>query len=493
MKSKRVAIIGAGFGGLSAACYLAKAGLEVHVYEKLSQVGGRAHVAHDKGYKFELGPSWYMIPDMYEQVFTDNGAKALDYYALTRLDPSYKVFGPEESYDVGDTENFIRMCASIDPASEIPLRKYLAKAQSIYERIRPEVLVQGYSSKKELLHKDLRGYALQPSLALPLQRLLDKVTANADLQHILAFMTVFLGGSPKNIPGIYSLLNHVDMGLGIWYPEGGFERVVESYRELAEKHGAVFHLNSEVSSLRVANGSVQGIIVDKEPIDFDYVVNNADYHYFDRYLTPPNYRLMTEKKWDKKTLAPSGYMITLGLSKQIPELAHHNLFLDVDWDKHFSDVYDKKVWSESPQFYVCAPSKTDKTVAPKNCENLFILAPMAVSLAPTEAQKKALMENIIQRIEKRIGYQITSSIMTKKIYTTDYFTDTFHAYKGTAFGLAHTLTQSVALRPPVVHPKIKGVYSAGQFTNPGTGVPLVLLSGKIAARELLTRMEPVKI
>ncbi len=477
---KSVAVIGAGFGGLSAACYLAKAGYQVTVYEKNDQVGGRAMVMKKNGFTFDLGPSWYMMPDVFEDFFADFGKQTSDYFELVKLDPSYKVFTQDDAYDVWDAPRVYELFERLEPGSSERLKDLLQKTKHEYDTVRSSILGSSMLGLQDVMNGDAIGLLANPELLGSYHRRIKKYIKHPDLQKILEFMVVFMGGSPHNIPALYTLLTHVDMGLGIWYPMGGMHQLVEAMYQLAQELGVEFKLNAAVTAIHTKHAVVTEVVTASEISAYDAVVANADYHHVETMLLG----FATETAWDKKVLSPSGLLVYLGVNKKISALRHHNLFFDVDWDAHFEQVFTTQEWSIQPLFYVGAPSVTDPSVAPKGHENIFVLAPMANGSQPTDEVIQQTVNNVIHRLETHTGEKIREHIVYQDVRAHDYFKDTFNAYKGNAFGLAHTIKQSAIWRPKIKHPQIKGMYFVGQYTNPGTGVPIVTLSGKVVAAQI---------
>lgn len=481
--TKKVVVIGAGFGGMTAAAYLARSGYDVTVVEKNDQVGGRARVIQRGGFTWDLGPSWYMMPDVFEEFFADFGAVPSDYYALKRLDPSYRVFDTQsDAIDVQDNERAVATFEQLNPGDGVGLSKLLAKTAQEYSAIRGDVLGKDWHSVWQAADPRVLKFLLNPAMLMSYDHRVSTYVKSERLMHIMEFMTVFMGGSPKNIPGMYTLLAHVDMGLKIWYPMGGFGSVARAFQAIGEKEGVEYRLSAPVETIIVRNGRTAGVRLESgEEIACDIVVANADYHHVDSTLVPREFRAFSDAAWRRKTLSPSGLVICLGVKKRLPKLQHHNLFFDTDWDTHFDRVFTKKVWSEEPLLYVCAPSKSDPSIAPVGTENLFILAPQANGSQPDETTLQRTVDKIIARIEQKIDTPFAAEIVAREVCAHDYFTQTFNAYQGNAFGLAHTLLQSAPFRPPIASKKLPGLYHVGHYTNPGTGVPMVVLSGKVAA------------
>lgn len=480
--SKKVVVIGAGFGGLSAASYLAKDGYEVLVLEKNSAPGGRALVNKTNGFIFDLGPSWYMMPDVFDDFFAHFGKRVSDYYKITKLNPSYRAYSLGKTLDISNqADGGLAIFESLEPGSSARVIKFLEQTQKEYNLVRENLLDITYEKPTQVVNKATFKMISNPKLLLSYHKRIAKVVSNPDLQKILEFMVVFMGGSPNNIPALYTLLAYTDFGLGIWYPQGGFESVVNGFVSLGKELGVNYRYNAEVTSIESSNGKAKAVYVGKEKILCDAIIANADYHHVETKLLDSKDRSYSDKYWQSRVMSPSSVMIHLGLNKKIKGLLHHTLFFDVDWDSHFKQVFDTHEWSEKPLFYVCTPTKTDKTVAPKGCENIFILAPMSGGIRPNLKQVDKLAKDIIHRLELELGENITDSIVVKQIRAEQYFEDTLNAFKGNAFGLAHTLWQSALLRPNLKSKKLNNLTYCGQYTNPGTGVPMVVLSGKLSA------------
>jgi phytoene desaturase len=473
--NKKVVIVGAGFGGLSTACYLARDGFEVTVIEKNSQIGGRAMTMKRDGYTFDLGPSWYMMPDVFEEFFADFGKKPSDFYDLVKLDPSYKVFTGSTSYDVFDAPRVYELFEQIEKGSAEQLKTLLMKTQKEYETIRSAILPLGMLKLGDALNATTMRLISDPELLGSYHSRIKKYVSHPDLQKILEFMVVFMGGSPKNIPALYTLLAYVDMGMGIWYPMGGMHKLAEAMYALASSLGVKCILGEPVTQIYDAHVETK-----KAKYPADIIVANADYHHVATKLLAHK----STTNWDKKVLSPSGLLIYLGIKKKLKNIRHHNLIFDVDWDAHFTQVFDEKVWSDSPMLYVGAPSVTDMSVAPKNCENLFVLAPMANGNQPSSSIVEATVTAVLHRLETVFGESFVDDIVVKEVRAHDYFKESFNAYKGNAFGLAHTWKQSAIFRPPIQHKTQHNLYFVGHYTNPGTGVPIVTLGGRVVAEEI---------
>lgn len=477
----KIAVVGAGFGGLSAASYLAKSGHEVTVYEKNDKPGGRANVIAEEGFVFDAGPSWYMMPDVFEDFFTDFGFSPSDFYELTALDPHYKVVTNDKSYSLPKYPEVLKTVKEIDPTAVDSFEKFYHRAEADYKTVRQHILEMPMVSSKEALDKHVLSFLLGRDMYRSYKSKIEDITDNEDLQHILQFMSVFMGGSPAEIPAIYSLLGYVDYGLGVYYPQGGFGQVAKAFESVAKNQGVTINYNSPVEEIRTGSGKINSLVVNGKEIGYDLVVANADYHHVDQELVPRNDSTYSKKKWENIDLSPSALLIFLGIDRRLKNLAHHTLFFDTDWDAHFMDIKSGQ-WSKSPLFYMSAPSLTDDSVAPKGHENLFVLAPMPAGEQASQVVINETVANILSRISEQVGVDINSHIVYQKILAQDYFKNTFNALGGNAFGPSHTLRQSAIFRPKMKSNKLSNLYYSGQYTNPGTGVPMVALSGKAVSK-----------
>lgn len=477
---KHVAVIGAGFGGLSCAAYLAQAGYKVTVLEKNSLPGGRANVIKKKGFTFDAGPSWYMMPDVFDEFFGDFGYHTKDFFLLTRLNPAYQVVTNNSSFTVPSYPKTKRLIAQLDSEAKESFEQFYQQTKKDYRVVRRDVLNQPMVKARELLQPSIINFLLGRDMYRSYHRRIRSVTRQPDLQHTLEFMSVFMGGSPKQIPGIYALLAYVDMGLGVFYPQGGFGVVAKAFEQVAKKQGATIHYNSPVEKIVTHSGRAKAVQVNGVELPVDAVVANADYQFVEARLLATKDRHYQKAYWQKADISPSGLLLFLGVNQRLANLRHHNLFFDTDWDEHFTQLQHGR-WATQPLFYVSVPSKTDTSVAPTGSENLFVLAPMPPGKQASEKTITQVSNNIIERIEKQVGSDFRGDIVVQEARAHNYFKDTFHAYQGNAFGMSHTLKQSAVFRPKMQSKQIDNLFYAGQYTNPGTGVPMVVLSGKVAA------------
>ncbi|WP_301161976.1 NAD(P)/FAD-dependent oxidoreductase [uncultured Winogradskyella sp.] len=484
--SKTVSIIGSGFSALSASCYLAQAGFKVSVYEKNATVGGRARQLTKEGFTFDMGPSWYWMPDIFEKFFNDFGKKTSDFYELDKLSPAYKIFFSDDVITIGDQMN--KICEEFDriePGSSKPLRKFIAKAQEHYNIAINKVVLKPGLSPFELVTKETVTRLDQFYKTISSQ--VRKNFKNPKLISTLEFPVLFLGAKPSKTPSFYSFMNFADFGLGTWHPKGGMYQIVIAMKSLAESLGVSIHTNSNVEKISVNNKKAQHIIVNGETIESDVVLSGADYHHSET-LLDTKYRQYSEAYWESRTFAPSSLLFYVGFNKKLKNIEHHNLFFDTDFENHAEDIYDNPKWPKDPLFYVNFPSVTDKSMAPDDCETGFFLIPIAPGLEDTPELRAQYFDIIIKRFEKRTQQKIQDNILFKDSYCVNDFVEDYNSYKGNAYGMANTLMQTAFLRPKLKSKKVEGLYFTGQLTVPGPGVPPALISGKLVA-ELIKKNE----
>jgi len=489
-----IAVIGSGFSGLSAAAYLSAAGHEVHVFEKNETAGGRARqLKTQNGYVFDMGPSWYWMPNIFEEFFNDFGYKACDFYDLKLLDPSFNIVFKDESIPIPASYSALKeLFEIIEKGSSVSLDKFMKEAQFKYETGMKNLSKMPGISLTEFAQKDLLKGVLRLQIFSSLSKHVRKYFSNPRLIALMEFPVLFLGAMPRETPALYSLMNYACLKLGTWYPVGGFGKVIEAMLKLAETNSAHFHFNSPVEKILVENDQASSIVVNGKPIHFDAIIASADYHHVEEKLLPPSYRNYTENYWNKKTFAPSCLIYYLGVSKKIKSLNHHTLFFDEDLLQHSEEIYKSPQWPAKPLFYVCCPSKTDSEVAPAHHENLFLLMPVAPGLEDNDLTREKYFKVMMERLEKHVGEEIISFIDFKKSYCVNDFVEDYNSYKGNAYGLANTLMQTAILKPKIRNKKIKNLFYAGQLTVPGPGVPPSLISGKIAAQQLMKYLKNKK-
>lgn len=491
----RIIIIGAGFSSLSAAAYLAKAGHEVHVLEKWDQAGGRARTYAAEGFLFDMGPSWYWMPDVFERFFANFDKKVSDYYKLVRLDPSYKVVWQDgEKWDIpAGVAALSTLLEQKEKGAGQQLEKFLAQAKKKYEIGIQELVYKPNLSFTEYLHVGLLKGLLESDVFTSMRSHIAKYFSDAKIKELLEFPVLFLGAGAQDIPALYSLMNYADIVGGTWYPMGGMHLIAKAMEAVAKEQGAQFHYNEEVLALETAGQKITGIKTANKVWTADYYLSGADYHHTEN-LLPKNLQQYDEAYWEKRTMAPSALIYYVGLNKRMPDtVPHHTLFFDADFEKHSQEIYDRPQMPSDPLFYLCAPSKTDPSVAPEGCENLFFLIPTAPGLEnDTEEVRDQYFEILCARLEKHYGMDIRPHIVHRRSFSVKDFKSDYHSFKGNAYGLANTLNQTAILKPRLVSKKVKNLAYCGQLTVPGPGVPPALVSGEVAANYIHQQLKRTK-
>ncbi|MFT3933641.1 MAG: phytoene desaturase family protein [Chitinophagaceae bacterium] len=482
----KIAVIGAGISGISAAAYASKDGHEVHVFEKNSTAGGRARqFTTANGYTFDMGPSWYWMPDIFDNFFSDFGYKTADFYQLIELNPQFEMIFSDGKLSLPkDYEDMKDIFEKTEKGAGKNLDRFMQAAQYKYETGMQEYVTKPCHSWLEFISFKMLKTALKLDLFTNFHSYVRKFFTHPRLLSLMEFPVIFLGAAPKNIPAMYSLMNYGGYKLGTWYPMGGFGQLVQAMKTVAEREGAQFHFNSPVNNIVVNDGNICSLQVNNTELYFDAVIASSDYHHTETLLAP-QYRNYSETYWAKKTFAPSCLIYYLGFKNKIPRLKHHTLFFENDLDLHVKDIYELKKWPEKPSFYVCCPSKTDPNVAPTGHENLFLLMPLSIGIEDNEAIRDHYFLEMLHRIEKHCGIEnLESMIDFKQSYCIREFINDYHSYKGNAYGLANTLSQTAVLKPSLRNKKIGNLFYAGQLTVPGPGVPPSIISGQIAASEV---------
>lgn len=487
----RIAIIGAGFSGLSAACYLAKEGLDVTVFEKNETAGGRARSFKAQGFTFDMGPSWYWMPDVFDRFFQHFGKSSSDYYSLIRLDPSYRIFfGKDDMMDL--PANFEKLCnlfETVEPGSSDRLQKFLLSCEKKYDiSIRKFVQKPGLSIS-ELLDIDVIKNLSPPDILRSVSSVLRKNFSSPRLLQILEFPILFLGATPQKTPSLYTFMNYADIKLGTWYPLGGIKSVVDGLEHLAKSLGVSIVYNSTVESIAVSENKATGLIQNGVKLNFDSIIASADYQFVEQNLLPQTYRSYSDRYWQSRVMAPSSLLFYIGINKKLRNLRHHSLFFDTDFTLHSKEIYDDPKWPTTPQFYVCCPSQTDSSVAPDGYENLFILIPVASGLNDNEITREKYFETVVDRLEKLTGESIKAHIVLKRSYAHNDFINDYNAFRGNAYGLASTLMQTANFRPSIRSKKVRNLFYTGQLTVPGAGVPPALISGEVVSREVVRSLQ----
>ncbi len=486
---RRVAIIGAGLSGLSIAARLAKAGFEVTVHEKHREPGGVARTVKDKGFTFDMGPTWYLMPEVFARFFRSVGRDIRDYLDLAELEPSYKVFFENDPPATihRDFERNAALFDSFEPEGGEKLARYLAESKFKYEAALQHFLYRDYRSPFDFM----RGPIIRKGLRLHLLKGLDAHASRFFDDHrskkIVEFNTVFLGSSPFKTPALYSLMAHVDLTIGVYYPMGGIHELPKAIHRVAEEHGAVFRFDDEARRIVTRRDRAVGVETDSGFHEADIVLSSIDYRHADAVLLGKGRRNYPEIFWSTRTMAISTLLIYLGLDVKLPGLVHHSFYLADDWKEHFDDIFESRRWPRNPCYYVGCPSKTDPSVAPEGMENLFILVPLAPGLDDTDEAREALADRIIGHLERTIGADIKSHVVCRHLMSHRDFSRNNNYFRGTALGLAHTLDQTAILRPSHVNFRIPNMYYSGHYTQPGIGMPMAMIGSHIVSKLIIGR------
>jgi len=488
---RQVIVIGSGFAGLAAASLLAKEGHKVTLLEKNDQPGGRARVWEKDGFKFDMGPSWYWMPDVFENYFALFGKHPSDYYDLKRLDPGYRIyFGKDDLLDVhAEMAQLEATFEQLEPGSSRQLRQFLDQAAYKYRVGMGEYVFKPSHSITEYMSLDLLRKSIGMQLLTGMSKHVRQYFKNPKLIQLLEFPVLFLGATPQNTPAMYSMMNYADLSLGTWYPMGGMHEIVKAMVAVAEEQGVEIKLNTEVTKIAVSGNRAKTVITGNGNFEADIVIAGADYEHVDQHLLDAPYRNYTPDYWNKRVMSPSSLLYYIGINKKVSNVRHHNLFFDEDFNRHARDIYTSPRWPERPLFYASCPSQTDPGVAPEGCENLFFLMPIAPGLNDEEAIREKYLDLMLTRFEQLTGQNIRHNIVVKRSYAVNDFKADYHSFKGNAYGLANTLSQTAFLKPAMRAKKVKNLLYTGQLTVPGPGVPPAIISGQVVAKEAINLLK----
>lgn len=486
----KVVIIGSGIGGLATACLLAKKGYDVKVIEKNEMLGGRASVFEAHGYRFDMGPSWYLMPDIFEHFFSLMGEDIKDHLELLKLSPSYRIFFKDTDKIVdcfSDLAKDLPTVENLEPGAALMLEKYLALSKSQYEIAVQNFMYKNYDSWLDFINWRTMIQGSKLSVFQPMQKYVSKFFHSEWMQKIMQYQLVFLGSSPYNTPALYNIMSHIDFNMGVFYPKGGIYSIIQALVTLGKKYGVQYLLNTPVESIMVENGLATGVNINHGQFEpSDLIVSNADIHHTETKLLPEQYQSFSKQYWDKKVLSPSGFILYLGIDGKVDSLTHHNLVFAKDWQKNFAEVFDQPQLPGDPSFYVCSPSKTDDTVAPSGKENIFVLVPIAAGIELTEDALSDYREKILSTMEQSMNIpNLRQRIEFERMFTLKDFQERYNSFKGSALGLAHTLRQTAIFRPNTVSKKVANLYYVGAGTNPGIGMPICLISAELVLKRVI--------
>lgn len=487
---KHAIIIGGGIGGLSTACMLAKSGFKVTLVEKNAQLGGRANVFEQDGFRFDMGPSWYLMPDIFEHFFELMGKKVEDYLELQQLDPSYLIRfrGTDETIAMhSNLKQDIPTFERLEPGSGKQLEAYLEQSKYQYDVAIRNFMYKNYDTVFDFMNRQTALEGRRLHVFEKMHNYVARYFKNDLVQKIMEYQLVFLGSSPYNTPALYNIMSHIDFNMGVFYPKGGIYAIIEALVKLGREHGVKYMVDSPVAEIMVSGNQTTGVRLESgEVLEADLVISNADIHHTEMELLPPAAQQKSEKYWQKRTLAPSAFIMYLGLKDKVPGLVHHNLAFAEDWKQGFAEIFDAPQWPSDPSYYVCAPSVTDPAVAPKGQENLFVLVPIAPGLKMDDKAIADYREKVLDLIQSDFAIKnIRKRIVVERVYTSNDFASDYNALGGSALGLAHTLKQTAIFRPNNVSKKVKNLYYVGAGTNPGIGMPICMISAELAYKRIV--------
>lgn len=484
---EQVGIIGGGIGSIATATFLADHGFDVTVFERTDQLGGRASVLERDGFRFDMGPSWYLMPDAFERYFEHFDRSPADYYSLTRLDPNYRaIFKDDDRIDVpADTDELAALFESYETGARDALERYLKQAEESYEVGMEHFVYTDRGRFRDYLDLTVARQARGLGLLRTMDSHVDRYFDDPKLKQLVQYSLVFLGGAPHNTPALYNLMAHVDFNLGVFYPDGGIAAVIDALVSLADERGVEFVIDTEITDIDGQRGAFRLRTHDEVVATPDLVVSGADRAHTELELLDASQREYDDSYWSDRTMAPSAFLLYLGIEGELDELEHHTLLLPTDWNPHFERIFDEPTWPTDPAYYVCRPSATDDTVAPAGHEAIFLLVPIAPGLDDDPSHRRDFRDHVLDDFAANTGVDLRERIVLEECFTVSDYASRYNAYEGTALGLAHTLRQSGPLRPDHRAKHVDGLYFTGAYTRPGIGMPMCLISGEHTANAII--------
>jgi phytoene desaturase len=519
-------VIGGGITGLATAALLAREGLDVTVLEKQSVAGGRTGTWQSAGFSFDTGPSWYLMPEVFDHFFRLLGTSAEEQLELVRLDPGYRVLfeGSTEPVDIAATrDENVKLFESLEPGAGARLEKYLDSAVDVYDMAKKRFLYSTFASFLPLVRPDVlrRGPRLAQLLLQPLSSFVAQRFTDPRIRQILGYPAVFLGSSPFNTPSMYHLMSRLDLADGVLYPMGGFTRLISVISELARAEGVTIHTDAAVTRIRTTapetgrvSGRLPGRLAERLPgrraratgveytdaagtvhsMDADLVVSAADLHHTETTLLPRELQTYPESYWKHRIPGPGGLLLHLGVRGELPSLAHHTLLFTSDWKENFSKIFGRETSVPDPaSLYVCRPSATDPGAAPEGYENLFVLVPVPSDPSlgsggmdgAGDPRIEAMADAVIAQISAWAGIpDLAERITVRKTVGPQDFVQDLNSWRGTLLGPAHVLKQSAFFRGSNASRRVDGLLYAGGSTLPGIGLPMCLISAELVLKRL---------
>lgn len=489
--ARRVVVVGGGIGGLAAAILLGRAGHRVTLFEKHDTLGGRARVFTEDGFRFDMGPSWYLMPDVFEHFFALVGRRVEDYLTLHPLAPSYRIHLPDDPLPVDLYSDVARdgvTLSRFEPGAPEKLRRYIDRIGHEYALSMRSFVYRNANSPLDFLTWSTVRDGRHLPLLRSMHRHLSEHFEHPTVRRILEYQTLFLGSAPHKTPAVYGAMNYVDFAMGVFYPEGGIGAVIDALARLAGEFGVEIRTGAPVMRVATRNGAVEGVVLTGgEVVPAHAVVSNADLWFTETRMLETGEQSYPEAWWRKKVPAPSAFIVYLGIEGRAPSLTHHNLLFPSDWERSFGELFETPRLPTEMSLYVCCPSRTDPGVAPPGCENLFALQPIPAGTVLSASDRAAMEERVLDALESRFGVEdLRARIRVKRIYTVDDFAEDYNAFRGNALGgLAHSLDQSSVFRPSNVSKKVRGLYYVGAGTNPGIGMPICLISAELLLKQFV--------
>ncbi|MFZ1250664.1 MAG: phytoene desaturase family protein [Candidatus Microsaccharimonas sp.] len=483
----KVIIIGAGIGGLATANLLAQSGYEVHVYEKNGQLGGRAGTFEKNGFTFDTGPSWYLMPGVFERYYNLLGTSTKKELKLQKLSPAYKIYSETTAMTItGNLTKDAKAFEAIEPGAGEKLKKYIAMSRFTYSLALKHFLYTNFDSMKQLVTKDTLKHAgtMLIMAKRPLHSYVKKYFKNPRLQQVLEYPTVFLGSSPYSAPALYSLMSALDFDEGVYYPKGTMYAVVESLVKIGKQLGVHYHLKQGVKKINSDHTKASGVtLTNGKTIAADIIISNADLHFTETKLLKPSDQSYPESYWAKREPSPSALLMYLGIKGKVPEFEHHTLLFTRDWKNNFHDIFKKKSIPQPASLYISKTSQSDST-APKNDENIFVLVPLPAGIKMTNNQLEKLADQYLEQIHKTTGVDLKTRTKTRTLFGPNDFSTKYNAWQSTMLGPSHKLLQSAFFRTPNKSKKLTNLYYVGGSTVPGVGVPMCLISAELVHKRI---------
>lgn len=496
MTKKKIIIIGAGVAGLASAIRLQNAGYDVEIFEKEKIPGGKMSKIEKDGFSFDLGPTIVMMPELYREIFEIADRNPDDYIPMARLDPMYRSYfnqGREQIDISSDLVKLLKTFEEINPEDAVGFLKYLSSIYERYTVARDHFLQRPFRKKSDFYNPFMIKQALKLKTFDSASHSIAKFVKDKKIQQMLTFQTLYIGVSPNNGPSLYTIIPMIELLYGIWYIEGGMHTMAKAMEKLFYELGGKIHFDSPVEEILIKDGKAKGVQVHNQSELADYVICNADFPYAMKNLVTDESAKgkYTDEKIDSMDYSCSCFILYLGMDRTYEEIEHvHNFVFSEDLDKNLEQIFSGER-IEDPSLYIVAASKIDPTVAPEGKDGLYILLPVSdLSTAQYDWTAEETIQYYRQKALNSVSHlpgmnNIEKEIISESMITPIDFRDRFNAYNGACFGLQPTLLQSNHFRPQAKAEACENLYFTGSSTHPGAGVPIVLLSGKIAAEELM--------